>query len=389
LGGVFGQDEERSTRPAQITLISPLGTNGLNSPQVDNIISLNIIAGYAGGVKGFEIGGFANAIKKDMHGLQIAGFGNLVNGKTSGGQVAGFMNLNMNTTNGAQIAGFMNFSKSNMIGTQLAGFTNMNMDSTNAAQVAGFMNMNKGSSKGAQIAGFANIGTEDLSAAQISGFANIANGNVKGTQIAGFLNLTKNDMDGLQLGVVNYAKNIKGAQIAVFNVADSIENGLAFGVFSFVKKGYKAFELAGSESIHGILSFKTGTHKFYNIVSLGTNFTGVDAWALGYGFGTLLPLNQRMGLSLEANSFHLNENEIWTSELNMLNKLSANLSFDLGEKFSVFGGASWNVAVSELKDNEGNVIGSALIPWHTFDKTYNKVNVKQYPGFMVGLRMKI
>ena len=53
----------------------------------------------------------------------------------------------------------------------------------------------------------------------------------------------------------------------------------------------------------------------------------------------------------------------------------------------VFGGASWNVNVSELEDKDGNAFKSSISPYHTFNKTYNdENNVKMYPGFTAGIR---
>ena len=79
--------------PVQVTFIYPLGTNGARSPYKTNRFSFNLLAGYNGSVNGFEVGGFANILKKDIKGFQIAGFSNIVGGKTTGFQGAGFANI--------------------------------------------------------------------------------------------------------------------------------------------------------------------------------------------------------------------------------------------------------------------------------------------------------
>lgn len=352
-----GRDESTITRPAQITLISPLGTNGLQSHEVTNVFSLNMVAGYAGGLKGLEIGGFANAINGNVKGVQIAGFANGVKGSTSGAQIAGFANINLGNTNGAQIA----------------GFTNISLKESNATQIAGFTN----------------VVTADATAGQISGFANVVTGDFKGAQIAGFANYSQGDMTGAQIGVFNYAKNVKGAQIGVFNVADSVEKGLAFGVLSFVKNGYRAIEISSNETVHGVLSFKTGTYKFYNILSVGAILNDERAWAVGYGIGTLIPLTKQFDLAIEASAFHLNEDEYWTNELNLLNKLSANLTYNIGERLAVFGGVSYSVAVSQLTNSEGVVVGSSLIPYYSRNETVRGTNLKELVGYNFGLAVKL
>lgn len=389
LGRLTGQEDSVALRPVQLTLLYPLGTNGLNSPNIDNIFSMNLIAGYTGGVRGLELGGFANLVRNDMYGAQFSGFANIVNGRTYGAQFAGFMNLNNQHTGGIQAAGFMNIVSDEIDAVQLAGFANIaGKRKVKMEDEHSIIRMDS-HSRGLQLAGFANVTSSDITALQSAGFVNIVNGNLRGAQLSGFLNYVEEDADGFQLGVVNYGKRIKGMQLGVFNVADTIESGLAFGVLSYVKSGYQAFEIAGTETIHGVLSFKTGTRKFYNILSVGTTLREEKAWAFGYGIGSYIPISKRLGLSLEAQSFHLNEGEIWTNELNMLNKLGASLSYDFADRFSVFGGASYNVTVSKLKDEEGNVVGSSLVPWYSFDETHGKVNIKMYAGFSFGVRMEI
>ncbi len=370
--GTYGQQDDNIKRPVQITLVTPMGTNGLQSPQVTNVFSLNLLAGYAGGLHGLEIGGFSNSVKGDVQGLQIAGFANTVKGNTKGAQIAGFTNVAALNANAFQISGFANIAGGDAIGLQIAGFANTV----------------KGKAKGAQVAGFANISASDAKTGQIAGFANVSGGNVKGAQIAGCVNYAQREVDGLQLGVVNISKNLKGLQFGVVNIADSVEKGIAFGVFNFVKSGYKAFELGGSETIHAIFSFKTGTYKFYNIFSIGSIIGKNPAWAYGYGFGTLIYLNPKTGIAIEMQGFNINEKDIWDT-LNMICKIGSTFSYHLDEKISVFGGVTWNVAISELKNSEGTVVSSSLIPWHSFNKTYNNTNVKQYAGFSFGLRIKI
>ena len=66
------KDSNTIVRPVQISFVTPLGTNGMESWKVINNFSLNMFAGYNGGVQGVEIAGFHNQIKEDVVGLQIA-----------------------------------------------------------------------------------------------------------------------------------------------------------------------------------------------------------------------------------------------------------------------------------------------------------------------------
>ncbi|MFC2136579.1 hypothetical protein ACFLTE_00240 [Bacteroidota bacterium] len=265
------------TRPVQITFISPMGTNGIESGKVINNFSLNMFAGVSGGLNGAEIGGFSNVIKNDAIGFQVAGFSNTVLGETNAVQIAGFVNVSKNKTRGAQLAGFSN--------VVVADFT--------GAQISGFSNTVKQNSEGVQIAGFSNVSTDELEGVQISGFANTVKGNSKGVQVAGFSNVSTGNLEGAQIsGFVNKADNVVGTQIGFINVCENIEKGASIGFLSIVKNGYHAFEIGVTESSFTHANLKTGSDHFYNIFSIGVKPDSEEwIWGVGYGVGTIFSIN--------------------------------------------------------------------------------------------------
>ncbi len=76
-----------------LSFVTPVGTNGMDSWNTINKISVNLIAGCSGGVDGAEFSGFGSLIRTDVKGFQGAGFANAVLGKTEGAQFAGFSNF--------------------------------------------------------------------------------------------------------------------------------------------------------------------------------------------------------------------------------------------------------------------------------------------------------
>lgn len=366
------ETKEIKTRPFQLTFITPLGTNGLESWNTTNKVSINLYGGYNGGLDGCELSGFAGILKNDMKGAQIAGFGNMVMGTGKGAQISGYFNFSKGYFDGVQATGFANIITNDAKAWQLSGFSNITTKKLDGAQVTGFANYSKGNTKG-QVSGFSNVNLGDLKGIQISGFANINTGNVNGVQIAGF---------------ANYTKKLKGVQIGTFNYVDSLEKGIPIGFISVVKNGYRAFEIGISETLYGITSFKTGTEKFYNIISVGASYKDdMILWGWGYGIGTMMSLKKEWDLAIELLSYHINEDEWFTEELNLHNKLQITTSKKISEKINVFGGVSWNVNVSETIDDDGNTFDSSISSWNIFDKTYdNDTNVKMYPGITAGIR---
>lgn len=381
------KDTASSVTPLQITIVTPLGTNGVASPDIVNNFSINIFAGYNGGLEGIEWGGFVNVIKGNVRGAQFAGFTNIVHRDVTGAQFAGFANVNGGFTRGAQFAGFANVVGKDSHVAQFAGFANYANGKSVGAQFAGFANVNKGAIAGPQLAGFANVALGDAKAPQLAGFINVAKGDVKGAQIAGFSNVATGEVEGVQLsGFFNYARKVKGSQIGFINVADSV-SGASIGFLSIVRHGYHKAEIWGGEALFANMGFKLGTRAFYNIFALGAQpARDKFRWGFGYGIGTEAKLSSGLVANLDAIAYHISENDIWTNHLNLLNQLKATLGVRLFQKTFLFAGPTFNVHVSQLFDEEGQQYGSALAPWYFYNHTDNGTNVKMWIGFHGGLR---
>lgn len=258
----------------------------------------------------------------------------------------------------------------------------------NGAQVAGLANVNVKVMKGAQIAGLTNVAVEE-SQTQIAGLANIVVKESSGLQLAGLTNISPKEHDGAQIsGLLNYTRTLNGFQLSVVNVTDTVKKGIPIGFLTVVRHGYRRFEVEGNEVFYANLNFKTGLSKFYNIFSIGYRFKGEKQyWGVTYGIGTLVPISQKFNFNFDVTATHINEDEAWTNELNLLNRLKFNVSYLLTNRLEIFGGPSFNVAVSKLRNSEGEIVGSAIIPSYGFyNETIRGTNVKMYVGFNLGLR---
>ncbi|WP_338791595.1 FecR domain-containing protein [Bernardetia sp. MNP-M8] len=341
----------------QITLVYPLGTNGAKSPYKNNRFSLNLLAGYNGSVTGFEVGGFANILKKDIKGFQVGGFANIVGGKATGFQSAGFANI----------------TKDSVLAFQAAGFMNINGNTTKGFQGAGFMNVVNGDFTGFQGAGFANIVNGNVKGVQATGSMNIVKGNVEGAQITGGINIAKN-VKGVQIGIINRADTVRGSQIGIINIADSV-TGVPIGLINFVKNGYRSFDVSASEGFHTALSYNIGVNKFYQIVSAGIQTSNKMRWGLGVGLGTRFPItkNKKTHAGFELMAYHINE-ENWTNELNLLGQLKFKLHYQVSRQIGIFISPTLNVTVSQIYNSETNTYGTNFAPYSFIEDTTTTSN---------------
>ena len=366
-------------RPFQVTFITPLGTNGTEAPRIINNFSLNILAGYNGGIDGFELGGFLNLSNEYVKGFQVAGFGNITGGNTEAGQLAGFMNINGGEVKGLQGSGFINIAGGRAEAVQIGGFTNIS-GALEGVQASGFGNIAK-ETNGFQAAGFGNI-AEQTEGVQISGFMNVT-GDMTGVQVAGFLNRTS-DIEGVQGGgFINIAEKVKGVQIAGFiNICDTID-GIPIAPLSIVKKGgYRKFEFWGNETFFMNASFKIGLKYFYTAFTLGFNPVNSDFnTGIGFGVGTNIGLDKDKSIDIEAHSYAVNR-YFWENwDYNYLNQLRVSFNYHIAEHFSIFAGPSFNILIADIID-----YADEIAPSWAFTIADRKDSIRGWFGFNLGMK---
>ncbi|MBY0424673.1 MAG: STN domain-containing protein, partial [Cytophagales bacterium] len=60
-------------RPGQFTLVYPIGTSWIYSPKYKNTVSINLLFGINGGIKGVDAGGMVNVVRRNLIGVQVGG----------------------------------------------------------------------------------------------------------------------------------------------------------------------------------------------------------------------------------------------------------------------------------------------------------------------------
>ena len=342
-------------RPFQLTFVTPLGTNGVESFKYTNRVSLNVLVGVSKGVTGFEAGGIANVVLKDVKGVQFAGMANVALGEVNGGQ----------------FSSYFNYCGKNLKGVSFAGVTNIALGELHGGQFAGAFNLNKKGGKGVQIAGYSNVMLGDFKGTQISGFANIAKGNIEGTQLS---------------AGVNYAKKVKGVQIGFINIADTVD-GATIGFINLVRKGKHQIELSGDELFYTNLSYRTGTEAFYTIFTAGyAPGSKNNLWHFGYGAGTSFKLKNKLRGDVSMTAHHVSNGSFYwgTSELV---RLYCGVEYKIAKKFAVALGPTFNLYTSDNLLTKYNTTISDVVPYNSYNHTTrDDFNVKGWIGGRIALR---
>lgn len=290
-----------TTLPFQASLTPGLSTHGKLSPQIINKFSLNIYGGYTAGLNGVEIGGLFNISKKDARYLQIATTFNAVSG--------------------------------NFTGVQISGVYNQILDSLNGVQISGLGGLVVGQVKGAQLSLGINIAKGDVRGGQISLLGNVSGKSIKGLQAAIFF---------------NYAKNLKGVQFAILNLADT-SSGYSIGFLNIVKKGSGVVSVYSNELIPFNIAWKSGNSKLYNIFIAGSSMNNLSkAYVLGFGFGHefIVSKNLKLNTEITHQSIYLGT---WDNQP-ILYRLQTGLNLKLSKRFSLNAGPAFSLFSSEQKE---------------------------------------
>ncbi|XWN38061.1 MAG: hypothetical protein ROO71_03825 [Balneola sp.] len=339
-------------RKWRITLINPVGTNGIAAPNYTAKYSINLLGGYHGALNGLEIGSLYNYNKEYTSGFQIAGLVNATGGYAegvgiaglvnyagedlSGIQIAGLGNISKNDLEGIQVGGALNYAKGNLSGLQGSFGANIASGNVEGAQISGLLNVSQQTMSGLQITGGGNIGLENMEGLMISGIFNAAKGDASGLFITGGGNVASDNMEGLMIstlfnvsseyssglmitgglnysryqeglmisaganitqemegaqfgGFLNYATTATGVQVGIINVARDFE-GASVGFLSLYGNGRKNLDIRYSDAGFTDIGITTGTHRVYNTAIFGYN-TSLDRNVYRFGLGVGLEKN--------------------------------------------------------------------------------------------------
>lgn len=261
----------------------------------------------------FQVG-LLNTIGRNLEGAQF-GFINNV-GRDMRGLQAGFINTTEHDQFGIQ-AGFINAVDNNFQGLEM-GFINAIGDRMQGIQT-GFINA-----------------VEKMEGFQI-GFIN-ATENLKGFQI-GFINAAERTL-GSQVGFVNATAVLDGLQIGFINRVGRVAHGMPIGFLSFVKHGgFKAMEFRFNEMFPYNLSYKTGVDNFYTFPILSYNPNASRTWAIGFGAGSIVPMNEEVFFNPE-----LMSQNVLTGDFEQITSLVLNFGHTFTDRLDFLGGPSlvWN-----------------------------------------------
>ncbi|WP_215239639.1 carboxypeptidase-like regulatory domain-containing protein [Dyadobacter helix] len=245
------------------------------------------------------------------------------------------------STHGKMASQITNKVSLNVYGSYTAG--------VNGVELSGLFNISRKDVRYLQMANMFNIVSGNMKGVQIAGISNVTQGNASGTQLSGLGNVSGGTVRGVQLAFLfNYAKNLRGVQVALVNLADS-SSGYSVGLLNIVKKGSGAIAVFASEMVPWNVAWKTGNKKLYNIFNMGASMDRTKkAFLFGLGLGHESALSSTLRLNTEI-TFQKGYLGDW-DKCAAIYQLHTGLNLKLAKRLSLIGGPSFSVFQSEQKE---------------------------------------
>ena len=375
IGGILNLQNDGMTGAQWSGVVNDVGGSALGAQWA------GLLNHTKGDFTGAQWAGLINSTEDNFKGAQWAGLSNGAGGNFEGAQWAGLINMTKGESEALQMAGAFNLNQGGFQGAQLAGIVNLDQMDFTGLQMAGIANLNQGGFQGAQLAGISSLVREDYTGLQMAGIVNLNHGGSQGAQFAGIANLVHEDFTGLQMaGIVNVAGKVNGIQVGLVNIADEFD-GLPVGLVSYVKDvGFK-YDIWFSETGSPSVGLRSGGHKVYNLLSFALNpFSDEKLYMPGIGLGYTFVDNDKYSLSVDALHYSVLESEFEFDEISQLSKLRLIAGKGVGERFTLYGGVTWNVYSSSKND------GEEIAPWSVYDKKSGSTRVRMWHGFLIGVR---
>jgi hypothetical protein len=347
-----------------VDVVPFVGTGGAYSKQQERSVSLGVLVGLVGAVRGIQLAPLVNVTTEASCGIQLSGIANISAGPTQGVQLSE-INLTQARLDGVQ------FGLVDIAGAQVTG-----------AQF-GMVNIDGGELHGVQF-GLVDIAGADTRGLQV-GLANASAGELHGAQL-GLVNVAHHVQGGAQLGLVNVsAGEVKGAQIGLFNVSEAAD--AAIGLVSIARHGRTHLDVWGTDAGLGMIGIEHGAARVYNIYGVGATARDhrfVLSSALGLGVRLFESAHVFTNVDLVGYGLFTRDKAQQQIDTSTILQLRIPIGFPVLPGLAVFVAPALNLSIADAQNNvlvDPSLVGSARLT-----SRGSNVTARLWPGFSAGLR---
>jgi hypothetical protein len=288
-------------RPLVVSFVPSVSTAEPDELVTEATVSLNIIGGRIGAVRGFELGSVFNIEEWDVSGAQVAGTFNIVAGRVKGLQMAGAFNFCGGKSGQGIVPDRWARAEPAVFGAQIAP-VNFCLADVRGAQ-AGWVNV-------AELIDGVQLGTVNIAQDAWGiglGVVNIAEA-ARGTAV-GVVNIAER-FEGFALGTVNIADSATGFQLGVVNIAGDLE-GEALGIVNIIGNGRFCVSAWADETGAPMVGAKLGSQHLYTTYWVGLAPATGARWISGLGLGGHLRFSSRFFADVDITAMSVSDPDLF------------------------------------------------------------------------------
>lgn len=329
---------------------------GGNARGVQATVGVNEISG---GLDGVQLSAIYNSVDEVGTGLQASLISNHAN-EFLGLQVSGVSNVVRRDSGGIQLSAISNYSKSSFKGIQLAGISNVNLEKYVGMQMSIASNYSGQDMKGVQISGISNSSLKSMRGGQYSVISNYVGEDLKGYQLSFISNNVKSKLSGLQIGLLNYAKDVRGLQVGLINYSENLR-GLSIAPITIVKNGTYRLAMTYDDKRFVQISLEMGTNSSYSKIGVASR-SGGSFWrkyifgiGLNYPVVNNLMFNSELVFNAVTDVSTINKSSsrsLYTTGVNVGFKypLYSKMSVKIGTSYDFILSESNKISVAKFRD---------------------------------------
>jgi len=144
-------------------------------------------------------------------------------------------------------------------------------------------------------------------------------------------------MEGLQVaGIYNRSQTLRGLQIGLVSINDTIESGGSLSLVNIVRRGfYRSWEISVADYSNLALIYRMGTRTLYTIYTVGANFMEDNLWNVGIGFGHRRAINANLDFRPEIVTYSYYTMDFRNIQPTFSNHLKFGFVYNASENFGI------------------------------------------------------
>jgi len=162
---------------------------------------------------------------------------------------------------------------------------------------------------------------------------------------------------------------LRGLQIGLISINDTIESGGSLSLVNIVRRGfYRSWEVSVADYSNLAVTYRMGTRTLYTIYTVGANFIEDNLWNIGIGFGHRRAINTNLDFRPEIVTYNYYTMDFRNIQPTFSHHLKFGFVYNASENFGISLAPSVFVMNSLRNSDMEHYRVSPIAPFHTRER---------------------